>query len=38
MTYDSGDFPGCFETAVTMSSMIEGLRGVLATNPDGWLG
>ena len=27
MTYDSGDFPACFETAMTMSGMADGLRG-----------
>ena len=27
MTYDSGDFPGCFEAAMTLSGMAEGLRG-----------
>ena len=27
MTYDSGDFSGCFETAMAMSGMDDGLRG-----------
>ena len=27
MTYDSGDFSGCFETAIAMSGMDDGLRG-----------